>query len=210
MPVRPPTPDTIKAEVLWTQSGIPAANILHVGYDSGAPDAVDLASLATALSNAIKGAIQGQYGADTVCVGVTCTDIASDSGHVGSDVASWDGTGAGNNLSAGTAFLINWQQPRRYRGGKPRTYFPAPLAGEMVTQSEWSAGAITAFSAAATALLAAVNGATFGLLTTTSLGCVSYLLDKVARVVPLFEPFSGFTASAILRTQRRRITASSF
>ena len=106
MPVRPPTPDTIKAEILWTQSGIPAANILHVGYDSGAPDAVDLASLATALSNAIKGAIQGQYGADTVCTGVTCTDIASDSGHVGSDVASWAGTGAGDNLSASREIIL--------------------------------------------------------------------------------------------------------
>ena len=210
MPPRPPVPATIKAEVLWTQNSIPAANVLHVGYSSAAPIPADLVLLGEALSNAIKGALQASYTPEHILTEVICTDIATDSGSVGSYSVPWLGTDSdADAISAGSSLMINWQQQRRYRGGKPRTYLPAGGASHMLTVSQWGPTQLASLAAAAVALQAAGVG-TYGELHCTGLGCVSYVYRGVARIDPIFEVFTGYTVSSFIRSQRRRVTASSF
>ena len=49
--------------------------------------------------------------------------------------ASYKATGA--VLSGGTALLQNLQIARRYRGGKPRRYWPVMVAADLTTPQEW-------------------------------------------------------------------------
>ncbi len=210
MAPRPPIEHVVKVEVLWTQSAVHAANILHCGYTSSPPAASDLASLASAVHLSLKAHMQAWYTPDTICTEVICTDLSSDTGNVGSDGTGWAGTSEGDPLSAGSAVLVNWQQARRYRGGKPRTYWPAGPSSILETASSLTSDAITVITNSMNALNYAVDGQEFGALITTVLGCVSYTDGKAPRVAPVWEPFTGFSVGTLIRTQRRRITASSF
>jgi len=210
MPARPSIANVIRIEVLWTQGGIPAANVLHLGYSSDPPAAADLAALAHQVIEELKSGLQAYYTDDTTCTEVICTDLSSDSANVGSDSTAWTGTSEGVPVSAGSAFMVNWQQTRRYRGGKPRTYWPGFPANDLQTPSTWAVGAIGYMTAAITLFLANVQAFTHGSLVCTVLGCVSYVNGGEARVAPVWEPFTGFAVSGLIRTQRRRITASSF
>jgi hypothetical protein len=189
---------------------VPLANIYHVGYTGAAPVASDLVSFATAFANVLVDkwipSLNSAYTLDEVIV----TDIASDSGQVGSYSSGAPGVNSDAPISAGSALLVNWQIIRRYRGGKPRTYLPPPTYNRLATPSTWDDSATGNAGVLAAALLALCSGGTFGAFVTTSLGCVSYRSGDAARVDPLFEPFTGYSVGSLVRTQRRRITASSF
>ena len=210
MAPRPPVAGVIKVEILWTQGGIPAANILHAGYLSDPPSAADLATFAAAVQANLKANMQDLYGGQTVQTEVICTDLSSDSGYVGSASTPWTGSDVESQfLSAGTAFLTNWEISRRYRGGKPRTYWPAFTSEALETQSTWGSGIVTSLNDAMASLTGVFND-TYGALVLDGPGTVSYRSDNSARVDPVYEGFTGFSHGTLVRTQRRRITASSF
>lgn len=210
MAPRPPVANVIKVEILWTQGSIPAANVLHCGYSSAPPSAEDLATLAAAVQTTLKDQLQASYGGQTVQTEVICTDLSTDSGYVGSASTPWTGSDTESQfISAGSAFLTNWEISRRYRGGKPRTYWPAVTSEAMETQSTWGSTIIGVFNTAMAALQATFV-ATYGSLVCSGIGCVSYRSDNSARVDPVYEPFTGFSHATLVRSQRRRITASSF
>ena len=210
MPARPAVANTIKAEVLMTCDAIPLANIFHVGYSSTAPTATDLTSLAEAIASVYESYWMTEVGSYYTLAEVICTDIASDSGLVGTASPASPGALSGGPISSGSAVLVNWQIGRRYRGGKPRTYLPPSPASGILSPSEWNSAVVSAAGTWATHLESACYAVTYGALVTTSLGCVSYRNADTARVDPLFEPFLGHSVGPLIRSQRRRITASSF
>jgi len=186
------------------------ANILHIGYSSAPPVAADLSSLAAAVQTSLDTNLHTLYCAELTQTEVIATDLSSDSAAVGSASVPWSGYVGTGFVSAGSAILVNWSIGRRYRGGKPRTYWPALPAVDLETPSTWSDGTVAAIVAAMTGFKADIEAHTFGDLVTTSLGCVSYRSGNLARVDPVFEPFTSFSVGTLVRSQRRRITASSF
>jgi len=210
MPARPPVPGVIRVELLWTQSGSPCANIFHVAYTGGPPVATDLSSLAGAIQYAVFANIGSALPASTISTECICTDIATDSGEVGSVSPADPGTNATAAISAGSAFLTDWQIARRYRGGKPRTYWPAPAIGELLSATQFTDTCVGLVNEACTALSAAAAGGSHGSFTAVGLVCVSYVDGGSPRVDPLVEPVLSFVNGSVIRSQRRRITATSF
>lgn len=197
-------------EFTWAQSGIPCANVMHIGYSGDPPVVADLNSFATTVFDALVSYVIAYISHDTQLQNVILTDLSSDSAAVGENPGSTDCTFSGDPISAGSATLLNFTILRRYRGGKPRLYLPAPGTAALETQSTWTSDFISGISGGWTSFLAHVQGITTGAFVTTTLGCVSYRNADAARVTPIFEPFVGFAVNGVVRSQRRRITASSF
>jgi len=213
MPARPPIANVIKVEYLWTQSGAPAANVLHLGYSSAPPSSTDLGSLANSFAAlwSVNVPLMSTYcPPNTILDEVVCTDLSSDSSAIGSYVDGSAGSSVGQPLSAGSAFLVNWLITRRYRGGHPRTYWPAWTSNLIQTSTAWYAGTVSEMAEKMTALRSLVEHQTIGALTTTTLGAVSYYTGNSPRVAPIFESFVGFRVNGLVATQRRRIRSSSF
>lgn len=211
MPALPVVPGVIRWEFLWTQSGVPCANIFHSSYTGGPPSSEDLQSLGNTLAHAfwVSGLYEG-YPTTTVLVGVRGTDLATDTGAVGEYSDGRAGTYAGGELPAQACVLANYVQARRYRGGHPRAYLLPPNQTLLATPSEWGADIITEMNGCLVALQTAMGDSTAGSTDLSGQVCVSYVTAGAPRVDPLVEPLTGVTVSPILATQRRRIRASSY
>jgi len=210
MAVRPPIANVIKMEWTWTCSGVPLANILHVGYSSAPPIPGDLVDMAGQAGVEIADFYLTALNPDYVLVEVICTDLSSDTGNVGSFSSGVAGSNSDPPISAGSSLMVNWQIARRYRGGKPRTYLPPMTSYRLATPSTWDETALSETSTFITNLRSAMEHTTYGDLVLTTLGAVSYVNAHVARVDPVFYPFTGFAIGNLVRTQRRRINSSTF
>lgn len=211
MPALPAVPNVIKLELLWSQAGIPCANVMHCGYSGDAPDGVACGAFAQGFAEAfwVAGLWEG-YPTTTILVGARVTDLASDTGASGEWSDGSAGTFDGGELPAQAAVLVNYQIARRYRGGHPRTYFPPPNQSLLDGPSQWGSTIITELGARVEAMFTYSLGTEVESTTLTGLVCVSYRDGDSPRVDPLVEPLTGYVVSPIMATQRRRIRASSY
>jgi hypothetical protein len=129
------------------------------------------------------------------------------------------GTESGAPLSAATAVLQNLNISRRYRGGKPRTYWPLFNSTDLSNPGEWGAANLTAFNTAMTAhradILAATEGSTIMLnqvnvsyvdgYTWVSYGTpLKWRREATYRATPLIDVINGWAANLKPASQRRR------
>lgn len=211
MPALPVVPGVIKLEWLWTQGGIPAANVSHVKYTGGPPAAADLAGFGAAMIPLLwPSGLYSGYSTSTILVGMKLTDLASDTGAVAESSSGQAGTFSGDELPAQAAVLVNFAIGRRYRGGHPRMYFPPPTQSLLAGPSEWAGTLITELGSRFTALFAYYSGGTEGTTVLAGPVNVSYKTAGAPRVSPVVDPITGFTVNPIMATQRRRIRASSY
>jgi len=117
------------------------------------------------------------------------------------------GTGSGGTVVANdaTCSVISWLTAVYWRGGKPRTYLPAPGEGMITAGNSLTAGQITALQADAAAFLTAINALTHGTITSTAFGFVSFRSGNAERSPSIFFPVTGARVHARLGTQRRRL-----
>jgi hypothetical protein len=130
------------------------------------------------------------------------TDLTSSSAGQGTGGTVAAGTRVGAELAAGTAALINMQIQRRYRGGKPRTYLPVGVAGDIVA-GQWTTAFNTLVSNSWTTFLGDFL-ATYSGTIVNSWGCVSYREGNAPRAIPIFEQGVNYTTPRLVASQRRR------
>jgi hypothetical protein len=211
MPPLPVVADVLKFEMLWTQAGIPAANILHAKYTGGPPTAADVAAFCLDLDDAWwVNPVKEDYPASTVYVGSRGTDLASSTGATAEHSVGTAGTATDSAISAQACILVNYEITRRYRGGHPRTYFPPAAWGGLASPSSWDSGILSDISGGVAAIEGVFSTATHGSTTLAGLVNVSYRTAGAPRVTPVVDPVTGYVVSGIVRTQRRRLTASSY
>lgn len=150
------------------------------------------------------------------------TDLSSTSGGTGIWAHSDAGVRAGTGLTAGACAMINLLINRRYRGGKPRMYFPAGSETDLATPQTWLTEFITGMNTAWTNVQTdlfgtAWTGATIaaqcnvsyyeGYLTPTILpsGAAKNHLQK--RTTPLVDDIASFNTHLRVTSQRRRNTS---
>jgi hypothetical protein len=207
----PAVPGVIKVEWLWSQDGIPAANVLHVGYSGGPPVSGDLNTLATALvAGWWTGPTAELWSSETTFMGMRLTDLSSDTGAVGEEPVEDPGTNTEGVMPAQACTLINFQIVRRYRGGHPRMYLPAPAFGFQDGPAAWLSTYLTAVTTAFGGYVAATGVATAGDTDLTGPVNVSYVSGGDVRVDPVVDSITGFSVNGVVATQRRRIRASSY
>ena len=219
----PPVPNVIKLALKFTNSlDLDVIVNTHWSYTGGAPGAAGLATWLGAVDTAVGADLTPLMGTWVKHVGSEATDLSSATGGQAVTTPSQIGTRTGALLPANTAVLFNMKIARRYRGGKPRNYWPFGTDADLQDGSHWTATAQTAFNNGISNWYnALVVGA--GAATVTSLVNVSYFkgfftvknpVTGRSRNVPTLGPSPpypyvdanlGYPCSVILGSQRRRL-----
>jgi hypothetical protein len=111
---------------------------------------------------------------------------------------------------------------RRYRGGKPRSYFPFGVAGDYATDATWSGSLVTAVNSGVTAFYAAIAALSIGAMGTLAHVNLSYYKGFTnvtnpsgrERAVPtyrssaLLDTVTGYSAKTVMGSQKRRRTST--
>lgn len=225
MPALPAVPNVVRLRWLHT-----VGSNLNLGchqywhYTGAAPTAADMVSLAgtmESLWNTNFKPLAGTWVTLTECI---AQDLSSSSAAIGTNSTTSTGTLSGSPLTAETAVLVNYVIARRYRGGKPRTYWPIGQPSNLTTAERWSAGAVTGFQTAVNAISTGLAAVTFsGGGTLNSQVNVSYYLGFTSyqnpvtgrwinapkvRATPVVDNITSSVVSAIPGSQRRRMRAT--
>jgi len=191
MPALPFVPNVLKAvETYAIGSNGSAATVTHWQYSGSAPTAANLAGFAADWQAQVSAQLKFLMNDNNQWTGITLTDLASSSGKQGSNTTPVTGTLTGALLPGSTALLMNHQVGTRYRGGKPRTYFPWGDEGKQAGSSLWASGFTSLCSTNYAAAVTAFTGATAGSTTIVGPCAVSY--------------YSGFTVEISPSTGRAR------
>lgn len=139
MPTPPPVPGVLK--VLFRQSlgvDLDVITRLMFSYTGTAPTDATCLLLAeqfwTAYSNYLTPLMQ-VGGSLTGC---DVIDLSSDTAGSAVFTSPSAGSRSGSPLPGGAAALQNFRIARRYRGGKPRAYWPFGTASDLTDQQDWN------------------------------------------------------------------------
>lgn len=205
MPPLPNAPGIIKVQIRGTYQGTPWANIFHMKYVGGPPDAEDLTLFDTAQGATMLRPWNHQMHVVSVIQSVTYTDLTSDTAasvEISKDVA---GTVADVVLSANAAACINFPIARRYRGGHSRMYMGGMGNDSVASVTHWSESFITNMNNDFAAFIAGLNSYVGTGLATITVGSLSYVSGGAVRVTPVFDPWVGADTQPRICTQRRRL-----
>lgn len=175
MPALPVVPNVIRADTQYTVEGDPlAVNRLFFSYINGPPANADLAAFAAAL-NAEAATVFASLMSNSISItSMVLTDLSSVSGGVGLNETAVVGTRGTELLPPGACAVCHYPLTRRYRGGKPRGYFPFGTAADVATSGLWVPASVTAFQNAIQAFCRVLLGTTQGSTTITHHVNVSY------------------------------------
>lgn len=206
MPPLPAVTDVIKYTQLWTVgANAKASSIFHFKYSGGPPNASDCTALAATFQAAMVTQFKPLMGAN-YWVGLgTVLDLNSNTGAAGTGGTATQGTRTGAALSGQNCCVITHQIARRYRGGKPRSYFPIGNETDVNTVGTWGATFVAAVQSAINAWVVDALAASSGSTTITQYGSVSYYLNKALRATPEWDPILESLVRQRFGTQRRRI-----
>lgn len=152
MPALPPAPLTLKVSLGFTLPGDANAMVrFFESYTGTPPTAAQAATFAAATGVAFGTRFDAYMPVGTSQTSVTVEDLNTNTGAVGVDATQHAGTRMGGVLAPGTALMIQYLIARRYRGGKPKSFFPFGVSSDIAAGGGW-AGAIT--TPAATAIVA--------------------------------------------------------
>lgn len=181
MPALVDYPGVLKVRTHFTiGSDINVVTGLHFTYTGTPPSNATCATIASNIYGNAVTTLQNMMADGTNLVGVDVQDLTTPTSGFGEHLATTAGTRGTDVLPAGVAVLQNFPINRRYRGGKPRAYWPFGKASDLLNPSTWD----TAFVAAAEA---ALGGYFVGIVASGSGGCTIVELVSISY-------YSGFTA----------------
>lgn len=207
--------------------GADAGSRFYLSYSGSSPSGANCITLAndvvTAWNTHIAAFITLHYTLNEVDV----VDLSSDVAASGQSNTTSAGTGPDPAPPTNVAINVEYDIARRYRGGKPRMYFPPSPNDNLADQSHWASGLITSFNAAVGAFFAEIEALTIGSMGTLDHVNVSYYhgFDKnqppagkwrgpgykyppLPRSTPLFDSVEGYSTKALVGSQRRRRAAT--
>lgn len=115
------------------------------------------------------------------------------------------GTRALSSGPASVCVLTNFKIARRYRGGKPRVYWPWGNSGDNSDPDTWSASFVTLCQNGINALVAALQGFSGSSFASPTLSNISYWHAGSPRTTPVVDPVTAVVVNPIPATQRRRL-----
>jgi hypothetical protein len=218
MPPLQPVPNVLKTQLLWdvgTDENVTTTNFWS--YSGTQPNATAVSNFCTVLCN-LMSAQDALWTGSVVLVGATGVDLASDTASEGSATADTPGIDTGAQLAGGTCVLLNYKIDRRYRGGKPRNYFPWGSSTTLSTRQSWSPGFVANCASGWSQVTSGFIGQTESGCTITNHANVSYYSGSnpnpnpnskyrtkpAPRPVPLVNAITSFSVSNIPGSQRRR------
>jgi hypothetical protein len=221
-----PLPDVpcVRCRLIYTQTdSFLAGSRFYLSYSGSAPSGANCATLAGDIAAAWNSDLAGQFTVNWVLTEIDVLDIATNSGLSGQWTGSHAGTNAGPILTAAAATNVEFGIARRYRGGKPRMFFPAASHNELADPGHWSSAYVGGVGTAVGNFFAAVEASSVGSMGTLTHVNLSYYDGFVnttnpvtgrTRAIPkyrstaLHDNITGYFAKALLGTQKRRRAAT--
>jgi len=161
--------------------------------------------------------MHAQWTPAVTLTGIKITDLSSPEGGLGEHQQATPGTRPAGALPAGTCVLTNYILARRYRGGKPRSYWPFFNNTDLTTPQTWFGTSITQLDSALATFFTSCKGVVVGSLSITDHVNVSYYSGNDAKIVdgwavnkpipratPKVDAVVSFASSQQPSTQRRR------
>lgn len=223
MPPLPSPGEVIRVQFnIGTGASIEAGSRFFISYSGGPPAAGDLTTFAGEIAVGWSETLASVTNNAESLHGVICTDLASDVGAEGSWSGTENGTyGSNTQLVANAAMVVNHTIPRRYRGGRPRTYLRCGDSSSLATDStnEWGTTFLDSAATEWGAFISYVLGRTPGGFTPGAIVNVSWFNGNtvfttptgrarnipVKRTTPLVDGITAHTLAVKVGSQRRRL-----
>lgn len=218
-----PASPCVRVRLIYNEgSAGEGGNRVYFSYSGTPPSGADCTALASGVATAWAGNLQGLIPANYSLDEVDVLDIATDSGLSGQWHGADAGTRAGSYLPANVATNVEFGIARRYRGGKPRFFLPPGVQGDLESQGAWSAGYVSSVNEAVVNFFNAVQELSPGTIGTLQHVNLSYYKGFTnitnssgrERAVPqyrdqaLLDTVTGYSAKAVVGSQRRRRTST--
>jgi hypothetical protein len=188
-------------------------------YTGGPPTTADLSAAALTIRNAFAAHLASLVPSGDQMFDVECYDLANQATPFGTDITPVVGTRSGTLTPNNVTLLLNKQVNRRYRGSKPKNFWPWGVSADMATSTQWSGAFVAAVDVAWAAFIAAIDGAVAGAITLGPEVAVSYYAGKETNpnpasryrfrptqcAVPLVQDVVSNQASLVFGSQRRRL-----
>lgn len=221
----PPLPASpcVRVRLIYTNADSSfAGSRFYLSYTGGAPSGADCTTLASDIAAAWESNIATLVNSGDTLTEIDVLDIATNSGLSGQWDGSHVGTSDGAPLPAQVAMNVEYDIARRYRGGKPRMFLPAPGDEAVATAGTWTSGVITDTNAGMAAFFAAIEALDVGSMGTLTHVNLSYYQGftnvtnssgrtRAApkyRAAALLDTVVGYAAKLEMGSQRRRRTAT--
>jgi hypothetical protein len=220
MPALPVVPNVVRWDIFYdVGTDIAALTRLHIGYTGTAPNSAACTAFAVSLDTIVDAELAVYMNSDNAITGCRVTDLSSVSGGQGESLTTTAGSLTDEPVGAGVALLAHMGIGRRYRGGKPRSYFPLGDAGTVLTPQTWDPTFITNVQASLDAIRTDIGSLVQSGCTLTDLVNVSYYHGftvvtspttgrarnvPTLRVTPVVDQALSWTAEARFASQRRR------
>jgi hypothetical protein len=159
VPALPDVPGVIRCQLDW-QIGSDAAALsrFFVTYTGTVPSVAAMEAFASNLAGECDDVLPPLMHSDTSFLGCTLTDLSSPTGATHTQIEDAPGTRSGDQLGADVCALGNIPIGRRYRGGKPRLYWPLGTSTDLQTRQTWTTDAIAAFQSGFNAVVGQLDG----------------------------------------------------
>lgn len=153
----------VRCKLDYTQSdGFLGGSRFYLGYAGSIPSGANLDTLAGDIAAAWNTDCAPLINTDWSLTEIDCYDISSETGASGYWTGSHAGTNSGNALPAQVAVNVEFNIARRYRGGKPRVYWPPGTEDDIETPEKWSTAFQGDWDTATTAFFTALEGLSIG------------------------------------------------
>lgn len=224
MPPLPAQPNVLQVKHLFSVgSDLSVSSRLFYVYSGTAPSDATCVAIAGLIYTSVVTNLIPLMCSDNAAIGVSVQDLSSSVGGFGEHVANTAGTRTGIPLPASTCVLMNISIARRYRGGKPRVYWPLGVASDLVSPNQWASTPIASFHSGTSQVIDDTLAISTAGLTMQNMVNISYYQGFTAVLNPITgrtrdvpkvrtaaitpDAFIGTAISAKPGNQRRRIAA---
>lgn len=221
MPALPVVPNVVKWTMFYTLGAdTKALSRMFIRYTGTPPNSAACIAIASALYTDFAAEFAG-YMHNTCSIEASeITDLSNVSGGTGVHTAHTAGGLSGQALSAATAMLVTMGIARRYRGGKPRTYFPFGDGGSTQTVQTWTSSFVANIQTGLDTIVSDIAVTNSGGCNLAKLCNVSYyqgftvVTNPVTgrarnvpklRTTPVVDDALTWTAETTMASQRRRL-----
>lgn len=193
----------------------------HYSFSGGPLTNAEAVAYATAFASNYNANCLALAHPDVEMTECIVTDLTSPSDGTGSVAVAYVGGASGTPLAAGTATLINLLISRRYRGGKPRNYWPFGTSSSLNGATAWSSTFLSALashydpfiaanlaeSSGATSVVAQVNVSYYkGFDSAQNPVTLRWRNINTPRSVPVVDTVNSYAFNVKPASQRRRNT----
>lgn len=158
MPALIDQPQVLRVRIGWiVAADLTVGTTLHFSYTGTAPSDATCATIAAAIRAQAVTDFVPMISPDVELGDVTVTDLTSSTSGTGEATGTTDGSRSGAALPGATCLLASYSIARRYRGGKPRSYWPWGTSDDTDGGQQWTTGFTTGAATALNSFLSYVS-----------------------------------------------------